>query len=330
MGSERNIPGRSMRHKKPWLGGQTQKGRMHESRIRAWVAIFSLAVPIFLHGAFPQAQTFTDDAGNVFRLKTPPQRIVSLAPNITEILFALGLGDKIAGVTRYCDYPAEALTRPKIGGLVDPDIEKIKALGPDLIIGFRGNPLPVLKKLQELRLPVFILDIGETLESVSSVIEKIGRITQRENEARALDLSLGEKYRRVVMALASAVAKPKVFLSLQGSELWTCGKESYFHDLIARAKGTNVAGYVRQKWFDFSRERLIQDDPEIIIVLAKSENDFSESRDWFKSQPEFRTVRAVKENRILFLDENIASRFGPRLYDAFAALARIIHPECFP
>lgn len=272
-----------------------------------------------------QEKTIKDDVGNAFTLTAPPQRIVSLAPNITEILFALGLGENVVGVTRYCDYPPEALRKEKIGGLLDQDIEKIQALAPDLVIAFRGNPLSALKKLQSLRLPVFILDIGNTLDSVPKTIEKIARITQREKEARTLLDSLAAKLQKTMNALAQIEARPKVFLTLDGMGLSTCGKTSYFNDLLNKAKSVNIAGRLEKQWLSYSREQLIKDNPDIIIILAKSEENFQKAREWFTAQPGFQSMRAVRTARIHFLDENIASRFGPRLYDAFAELARLIH-----
>jgi iron complex transport system substrate-binding protein len=280
------------------------------------------ALPAFAEA--PQAATITDDAGNVFVLKAAPRRIVSLAPNITEILFALGLGDRVAGVTRYCDYPPEARTREKIGGFIDPSVEKIRALNPDLVIAFRGNPWEALNRLKALKVPVFVLDIGERLEAVPETIAKIGRVTRREAEAEAIIAALEAKL-RTATAAASAAGRPRVFLSLAGKDLMTCGPSSYLHNLIERAGGTNVAADLPKPWAAYSREQLIRDDPDVVIILSPSEADFASVRDWFVSLPGFEALRAVRSGRVRFLDENAASRVGPRLYDAFVELVRIIH-----
>ncbi|MGB8952593.1 MAG: helical backbone metal receptor [Candidatus Aminicenantales bacterium] len=270
-----------------------------------------------------------DDLGNVFVIGAPPQRIISLAPNITEILFALELGDKIVGVTRYCDYPLEVQEKEKIGGMLDLDLEKIKALNPDLIIGFRGNPLSTLKRLQSLSGRVFILEQGNDLESVFVTITKIGRITQRESEAERLLQSKKNAYERTLAALQHIRRKPRVFLALHGLGLWTCGKESFLNDLLIKAGSLNVTGNIPKKWIHYSQEKLILDAPEIIIILAKSKEDFLNARAWFKERTGFDKIPAVKADRIHFLDENLASRYGPRLIDAFAEAARLIHPEQF-
>ena len=296
-------------------------------RTRAAV-VFAALVLGFVLSAAP-GQTVKDDVGNVFPLGAPPRRIVSLAPNITEILFTLGLGDRIVGVTRYCDFPPEARTRDKVGGFIDPDVEKIRSLNPDLVIAYRGNPLNAIERLQAFKLAVFVLDIGGRLEAVPDTIKKIGRVTRKDAEARALVASLDRAYAAIINALQPAKGRPKVFLSLQGQGLMTCGRAGYFNDLIERAKGTNVAGRIGRAWFEYGREQLIRDDPDVIIILTPTEEDFAAARRWFQGQPEFASVRAVKSGRIRRLDENIASRFGPRLYEAFAELARIIHPERF-
>jgi iron complex transport system substrate-binding protein len=273
----------------------------------------------------PQSNTVTDDVGTVFVLGATPRRIVSLAPNITEILFALGLGDRIAGVTRYCDYPPEARAKAKIGGFIDPSVEKIRALDPDLVIAFRGNPWEALNGLKALKVPVFILDIGERLEAVPETIAKIGRVTRREDEAQALLSTLAEKDRAARAALARTSGRPRVFLNLAGRDLMTCGRTSYLHDLIERAGGINIAASVPKTWSAYSREQLIRDDPDVVIILAPSEADFASARDWFIALPGLDTLRAVRAGRVRFLDENAASRVGPRLYDAFADLVRLIH-----
>lgn len=272
----------------------------------------------------PQAATVTDDTGAVFTLGTPPSRIVSLAPNITEILFALGLGDRVAGVTRYCDYPPEARTREKIGGFIDPSVEKIRALDPDLVVAFRGNPWEALNRLKSLGVRVFILDIGERLEAVPETIRKIGRITEKTDAAEKLVAGLEDKLRAAEAGLDRAAGRPRVFLNLAGRTLMTCGRASYLNDLIERAGGTNVAASAPKTWSAYSREQLIRDDPDVVVILAPSEVDFAAARAWFVGLPGFDVLRAVRAERIRRLDENEASRVGPRLYDALIDLVRLL------
>jgi len=274
-----------------------------------------------------QEKTIRDALGTPYSPSSSPQRIVSLAPNITEILFALDLGEKTVGVTRYCDYPKEALTREKIGGMVDPNLEKIKSLDPDLVIGFRGNPLRVLARLKKLNIPVFVLEMGSDFESVFTLIEKVGEITKTESNAELLIDSMKQKYSKIRAALRNVIHKPKVFLSLHGMGLWTCGKESFLHDLLIKAKGVNIAGHISRRYINYNREQLIHDNPEIVIILAKSKKEFARAREWIKTGSYLETIRAVQEEQIYFLHENLATRPGPRLIDALAQLVYLLHPE---
>jgi iron complex transport system substrate-binding protein len=291
--------------------------------------IVSILVP-FIAALLPLQETVIyDDFNTPFTLAGPPQRIVSLAPNITEILFALGLGGRIVGVTRYCDYPAQALQKEKIGGMVDPNLERIQALRPDLIIGFRGNPLGILGKLRNLRFPVFVLDLGSSLDGLFQTIEKVGRVTRADGPAAAVVANLREKHQAVRQALGNSSKRPKVFLSVYGQGLWTCGAGSYLNDLLIQAGGLNIAGKTGRRWLQLNREQLINENPDVIIIMAKDKERFSQAGESFRADPRLKDVRAVKDNNIHLLDENVAGRFGPRLIDALEAVARILHPEVF-
>jgi iron complex transport system substrate-binding protein len=271
-----------------------------------------------------------DDFGRPFTLPvSTPARIVSMAPNVTEILFALGLGPNVVGVTRFCDFPPEARSLPKIGGLVDPNIEIIQSLRPDLVIAFRGNPIRLLDRLSDLKLPVFALDAGAGLDALNELILRIGLVTRREAEARTLAERLRARERTVASALGDSARKPRVFVLLYGQGLWTCGGQSYLNDVIARAGAVNIAGAVPKKWALYSRERIIGDNPDDIFVLAKSEADFGAARAWLAGEGRLGGLAAVTAGRVHFLDENAASRFGPRLVDVLDAMARALHPGRF-
>jgi iron complex transport system substrate-binding protein len=274
-------------------------------------------------------ETITDDLKNPFALGPAPQRIISLAPNITEILFELGLGSRTIGVTRYCDYPPEALAKDKIGGMVDPNLEKIQSLKPDLIIGFRGNPLRVLTKLRSLHFPVFVLNLGSSLEGLFQTIEMVGRVSRAEGAAHELAARLQADYDAVRLALKDISRRPKAFLSVYGQGLWTCGQGSYLDDLLSQAGGVNIAGQVNRRWLQLNREQLIHENPDVIIIMAKDEPRFSQAAGSFRTDSRLKDVRAVKANNIHWLDENIAGRFGPRLIAALDEVARMLHPEKF-
>jgi len=272
----------------------------------------------------------TDDLGRPFRLPSEtPRRIVSMAPNLTEILFALGLGGRVVGVTRFCDWPPETTGIARIGGLVDPSVEVVRSLDPELVIAFRGNPLRVVERIRRLGLPVFVLDIGRGLDALFPLIERIGRVTRTEARAAELAAGLRDRVGAIDEGLRGVEARPGVFVLLYGQGLWTCGGESYVNDLIVRAGGTNVAAALPKKWVLYKRERIVKDDPDVVFIMARSEADFARGREALARMPGVDGVKAVREGRIFELDENAASRFGPRLVDVLDRMAGLLHPERF-
>jgi iron complex transport system substrate-binding protein len=287
---------------------------------------------LFIHTiATPAGQDLTikDDLGYTHVLGVPPQRIISLAPNVTEILFALGLEKRIIGVTRYCNYPKQAQTKNHIGGMVDLNLEKIIDLQPDLIIAFRGNPLRLVLRLKDLKLPVFVLEEGTTLESVFFLIKRIGLVTRREKEAGDLVDRLQGNLKRMETSLKNAETRPKVFINLHGKGLWTCGKSSFLNDLVLKAKGVNIAGGVSRTWFSYNREELIHQNPDYIVVITKSNEDFLGAKKWFSKEAHLETIPAVQKENIYYLNEDLVTRPGPRIFDALDRLARILHPASF-
>ncbi|MFW6160182.1 MAG: ABC transporter substrate-binding protein [Acidobacteriota bacterium] len=276
-----------------------------------------------------QPQTLLDDMGVPFSLTVPPKRIISLSPNITEILFALGKEDRLVGVTRFCDYPEKAQEKEKIGGMVDPNIEKIISLKPDLILAFRGNPLSAIERLRALNCPVFVLDQGNTLESLFPMIEKIIQVTHAQEQGEELLQNLNNQFKEIKTALNGIEKKPRVFLSLHGGELWTCGQDSFLHDLITQAGGMNIAEKVKKPWFPLREEELLVSNPEIIVILASSGKIFSQAKKEFLENPVYKEITAVKEKEIYYLDENLSSRLSPRIITALRRLARIFHTKRF-
>ncbi|HDT13379.1 MAG TPA: ABC transporter substrate-binding protein [Candidatus Aminicenantes bacterium] len=306
-------------------GGRPVHGDMDLRSLSPLMAGFLLAMTM---GGAAAAQTIRDDLGRPFPLPArPPGRIVSMAPNVTEILFALGLGDRVVGATRFCDWPPEARSVPRIGGLVDPNLEVIRSLDPDLVIAFRGNPLRLVERVGKLGLPVFVLDIGDGLDALAPLVEKIGRVTRADSAAAGLVHSLRAGIVSVDAALRGIGSRPKVFVLLYGQGLWTCGGESYVDDIIARAGGVNVASALPKKWALYKREKIIRDDPDVIFILARSDRDFEAGRDRLSRLPGLEAVRAVRTGRVHRIDEDAASRFGPRLVEVLARMASLLHPE---
>ncbi|HAR37054.1 MAG TPA: hypothetical protein DCR87_09210 [Acidobacteria bacterium] len=276
-----------------------------------------------------QTREFRDDLGHRVRLVSSPRRIISLAPNLTEILFALGLNQEIIGVTRYCDYPEEARNKEVVGGLVDLNLEKIRSLDPELVLGFRGNPRRVVDRLYRDRLPVYVFDTGRTFDDLFNLILRIGQLTCRQEQAAGLVSDLKRQVQSIETGLPQDRPGKKVFLTLfgQGSGLWTCGGDSYLNHLLERARVENATSRLKGNWLVYSREKLIQDNPEMILILCRSRQDFDRARTWFKSQPAFEKIQAVARGSFFFLQEDQFSRFSPRLVQAYRELVKTLYPE---
>ena len=291
--------------------------------------LFPLIILIIVLSLIAEGKIFYDDLGFKIEISSQPQRIISLAPNITEILFALGLDKQIVGVTRYCDYPPRALSKEKIGGIVDINIEKIKFLNPDLVLAFRGNSLDTILRLKKLKVKVFVLNSKRKIEGIFTLINEIGAVTFKEKEANKLIKRLKMKYESLQKKLLSVNNYPRVFLSLHGEGLWTCGKKSFLNEMILKARGINIAGDISKAWVKYNKENLIFKNPEIIIILAKERKDFKRAKEWWEKDKILRKIKAVKYRKIFYINEDLLTRQGPRLIEGFSKLVRILHPEIF-
>ncbi|MCX7973961.1 MAG: ABC transporter substrate-binding protein [Candidatus Aminicenantes bacterium] len=294
-----------------------------------FLIIFFLLEKNLAYSSDQPSRILRDALGYEFPLGPPPQRIISLAPNLTEILFELNLGEKIIGLTRFCNYPPQATTIERVGGYLDPNLEKITALNPDLVLAYRGTPLDVLNKLRTAGLPLFVFDEGQKIEDLFSLIETLGLITRREGQALKLIQNLRLRLLYLQAKIKSTSARPKVFLTLSGLGLWTCGQQSFLHHLIEMAGGVNIAAFESRRWFFLRTEDLIQAAPDIIVILAPDSQAFSAKKNFFLKEPSFKKIKAIQDHYFGWLQEDEASRFGPRLIKALEELARLLHPEVF-
>jgi iron complex transport system substrate-binding protein len=270
-----------------------------------------------------------DDLGHKLTLKDCPGRIISLAPNLTEILFSLDLSQEIIGLTRFCDYPEEAGTKEIVGGLVDLSLEKIHSLKPDLILGFRGNPKKFIERLYRDKLPVYVFESGRTFEDLFRLISRIGQLTCRTKQASHLIAELKDRIITVEKKLPYGKKPEKAFLTLygQGPGLWTCGRQSYLNYVLEKARLENVASRLKGNWLVYNPEKLIQDNPDLILILCQDLEDFDKAKNWFLSQSAFQKLKAIREGRIYFLDEDQFSRFSPRLVEAYGQLIQTAYGD---
>jgi iron complex transport system substrate-binding protein len=275
--------------------------------------------------------TITDTAGRSVTITTPPQRIISIAPSNTEILFALDLAPRIVAVDDFSDFPAAAKSLPKIGGAnAKYNIEQIVALKPDLILAAGVTPPEVVKQLGDLKLTVVVLGTQQTtLDSIFSDITLAGRITGQTDQATRVTTAMQTQLGALKATLATAKAKPRVYWELDGTDPtkpFSVGPGNFVNDLIGLAGGSNIFQTASSPYPQVSAEQIVSADPEVIIL---SDAAYGISVESVGQRPGWQSITAVKQQRVAPIDDNLVSRPGPRIVDGLAATAKIIHPELF-
>ncbi len=273
-----------------------------------------------------QGRTVTDQLGRTVTPPEYPERIVTLAPNIAEIVFSLGQGERIIGVSLFSDFPEAVKKIPKIGSYVNLDMEKIIALKPDLCIATKdGNPREEVLTLASMDIPIYVVNPCD-LTSVMHTITEIGTLLNTEGRAAALVKHMRERVARVDALVGQTGYRPKVFFQIGVAPIVSVGSNTYIHELIIRAGGANVAegpvAYPR-----YSREQVLALAPEVIIITSMERGRVFEKvrKDWAR----WTQLSAVKNDRIALVDSNILDRPSPRLVDGLELLLTIIHPELF-
>lgn len=269
-----------------------------------------------------KGKTFTDTMGRQITLDAYPQKIISLAPAITEILFAIGLDQEIIGVTDYCDYPEQALTKEKMGGFKNPNLETIVAAEPDMVFIAAGVQEDVIKKLEDLKVTVVVLD-ADTIDQVISNIELAGSLTGKEAEAKKVAADMRTRMTNITSKLKD-VAKPTVFVEIWDDPLMSAGSTSFVNNLIEVAGGLNIAAGNTEKFYNYSMESLLQADPDYYII-----NTHAHTPADIQNRTGYEVLSAVKNNKVYAVDDNLISRSGPRVIDGLEQIAKIIHPEIF-
>lgn len=253
-----------------------------------------------------------DARGKQVLIKAKPVRIVSLAPSNTEILYALGLAHRIAGVTRYCNYPPQAKSKPKIGDMT-VNTEAVVALRPDLVLAHAFVNDAAVGRLERLGLTVFAID-PKTIPEVIRDIRTIGRITARPRTAETLAKKMEAAVSRVKTARAGKPVR-KVLVVVQSNPLWVAGPKTFVDEMIRLAHAKNVCYDARPGFVTFSKELAIGRNPDVIIVGLKSDASY------FLSSPAWRNASAVRDKRVWVIDNDLLVRPGPRLSEGLKELA---------
>ncbi len=271
-------------------------------------------------------RTFIDEVAREVTFSFPPQRIISLAPNITEILFSLGLDEEIVGVSIHCNFPEKAKNKPRVGSYISLDFEKITSLKPDLIIATgAGNTRDMVDRLGKLGFPTYVIYPKNFDDIVKSIIH-IGQVVNREKEAKQITEEMRKRSQRVIK-LTKDLPRPKVFIQIGDAPIVTVGKGSFADDLIRLAGGENIAGKEKEVYPRFGMEEILKRSPEVIVISSMNpKGDYQKIlQEWNR----WKTIPAVKNGRIHLIDSDLLDRPSPRIIDGLEELARVIHPERF-
>ena len=279
---------------------------------------------ISLANEFPM--TITDNLNREVTILKQPERIISLAPANTEILFALELGEKVVGVTNICNYPPQVQQKENIGDYDNPNLEKIIELEPDLILASHGNPRELIDQLEELNYTVVGLN-SKNVDDIISSISMVGKITDNVIEAAKLTEEMEARIEAVLSETSSLVEnnRPRVLYVVWYKPLWTAGSGTFIDELIQKAGGINIAGDIAG-WPQMNLEIVLEKNPQVVILGEGHPGGLVET---VKNEEVLWKTDAFEYKQIYIIDADIVSRTGPRIVDALEEMARIIHPELF-
>lgn len=274
--------------------------------------------------------TIVDDLGRTVTIERLPQRIVSLAPSNTEILFVVGLEDRLVGTTDYCDYPEAAKTKPRVAGYTAPDMEKLVSMQPDLVLAESIHEKMVLPSLEKLGLTVVVMS-AETIDTVIKDIALIGQINGKSRAASQLINNLTNRIEAVTAKTKDLPAekRPRVLYICWHDPIWTMGRKTFINDLIWKAGGVNIFANDFEKSRVVSLEAVVAKNPQVIIVsgMATSGNLIYNS---IMKEIRLAGIDAIVNNQVYRIsDANLIERPGPRIVDGLEEVAKFIHPEIF-
>lgn len=274
-------------------------------------------------GLFSSAYGFVDALGRDVKVDSPPRRIVSLAPSITEVLYFLGLGERVAGVTQFSNYPEDAARKPKVGSYVRLNKEKILELSPDLVIGtVDGNNPLVIRALEEAGLKVFLTNPRTVLEAIET-ISKIARLCHAEGQGA----SAGDWLRKRLNAVVERVKdlpRQLVFLQINLKPVMSVSRNTFHQDVINHAGGINMTEDAPVTYPRVAVEEVLRRNPDVIVISSMERGgQYEEARqEWLN----WKSIKAVKEGRVHLIDSDLLDRPSPRLVEGVEKMGMILHP----
>jgi iron complex transport system substrate-binding protein len=281
--------------------------------------------------ASPSANTYTDDIGRTVTIQNIPQRIVSLSPSNTEIVYALGLQDELVGVTSDDDYPADAQTKPIVSDYSTTDLEKVVNAKPDLVLADSIQQHDVIPALENLGITVYVMTPPD-MNGIYRDIQVLGRITGKTKDAAALVASMQSSIKSVTDKTnkLSDAQKPRVLYVTWYDPIWTAGSGTMIQYLIDQAGGTNIAAGL-SGYATISLEDVVQQNPQVIIVMSSmgSMGSSDASLNYVETNDQLKSTDAVKNGRVYEVDSDIFARTTPRIVDGLQILAQYVNPELF-
>lgn len=295
-------------------------------RTGPWIILLVMFWSVAGHPALAQARMVTDEMGRRVEVPAKPSRLIGLTPSITELFFAMGLGDKIVGATTWADYPAKAKDLPRVGAYVSPNLEIIVGLGPDLVLANKeGNPSWVVYKLSKAGVPVYVITPMVPSELPAS-LERLGDLCGAPEAGRRLAADMRKGFAEVASRLTGV--KPVKALMVIGSRpLVTVGDDTMNHRILELAGGINVAAGALGRWPRLSLESVIAAQPEVVIVSTMERGqDLARDMAYWRNMP---GLKSKPGYRVVHIPSDLVDRPGPRLTQGLRALAEALHPERF-
>jgi len=282
----------------------------------AFISVVVLALCSF---AWSQRQV-QDELGRTMMVPDKPHRVVCLTPSVTDTVFSLGAGQDVVGVSDYTKYPSEALRKPSVGQVLTPSIEAVVALHPDLAIGVGDLTTEVaVLKLEKLGIPVFLV-VPRGIGGIYRSIENIGKVLNREHEARQLVTGLRAR-EEAVRKRVNGKPVVRVLMPLSDDPVITIGKNAFLTELIAAAGGRSVTDDLAQDWPGISMEAILSRHPDYLVLIEGSPMTIDE----LKKRPGWKNLGCVQQNRIFYVDDKM-NYSSPLAFDALESLARQFHP----
>jgi iron complex transport system substrate-binding protein len=277
-------------------------------------------------GPLPARRELTDEIGRRVEIPQEVDRVVSLAPNLTEIVFALGDGNHLAGDTDFCDYPPEAVQKPHVGGPVNPSLEQIAALMPDLILATKSiNRRETVNALDHIGLPVYVTD-PHTVEEMIVSVEHLGSALGVEKSAATVADDLRGRLSDLNRRLAAATPRRVLFI-VWTDPLISVGRDTFIADALRLAGGRSVVE-TKAEWPHISLEEIVRLQPEVLVFASAHAGDTQRDIDALRTRPGWKSLEAMQQGNVVVVSDAI-NRPAPRMVDAIERLARALHPEAF-